>query len=193
MTVSDYDRLTADKEREGKSPGQIAVVLVKDTVFTLLPTTTPIPMTTSIAGPIYYYSPIIANRQSQKAYLYGEDKDKRLYVVCIDYAKRPAPLSLYYTDPLPDCGFGMPVLTADGNLVFVGGSEQTGFLSDNFLPVASSWLLYLKEEDSIMASSDGLPLYLSGGIILIILFSAAFILYLIIRKRRHEDLSEIDI
>ena len=87
----------------------------------------------------------------------------------------------------------MPVLTADGNLVFVGGSEQTGFLSDNFLPVASSWLLYLKEEDSIMASSDGLPLYLSGGIILIILFSAAFILYLIIRKRRHEDLSEIDI
>jgi AraC-like DNA-binding protein len=113
-------------------------------------------------------------------------------VVCIDYAKRPAPLSLYYTDPLPDCGFGMPVLTADGNLAFVGGSEQTGFHTDNFQPVASSWLIYLKEEDGIMAASDGLSLYLSGGIILIILFSAAFTLYLI-RKRRHGYSPEVNI
>ena len=149
-------------------------------------------MTTAIAGPIYYFTPIIADRQSQKAYLYGEDKDKRLYVVCIDYAKRPAPLSLYYTDPLPDCGFGMPVLTADGNLAFVGGSEQTGFHTDNFQPVASSWLIYLKEEDGIMAASDGLSLYFSGGIILIILFSAAFTLYLI-RKRRHGYSPEVNI
>ena len=192
MTVSDFDRLSADKERKGKSPGQIAVILVEDTIFTLLPTTTPIPMTTAIAGPIYYFTPIIADRQSQKAYLYGEDKDKRLYVVCIDYAKRPAPLSLYYTDPLPDCGFGMPVLTADGNLAFVGGSEQTGFHTDNFQPVASSWLIYLKEEDGIMAASDGLSLYFSGGIILIILFSAAFTLYLI-RKRRHGYSPEVNI
>ena len=192
MTVSDFDRLSADKEQEGKSPGQIAVMLVKDTVFSLLPTTTPIPMTTAIAGPIYYFTPIIVDRQSQKAYLYGKDKDKRLYVVCIDYAIRPAPLSLYYTDPLPDCGFGMPVLTADGNLAFVGGSEQTGFHTDNFQPVASSWLIYLKEEDSIMAASGGLSLYLLSGIIFILLFSVAFTYYHI-RKRRHEDLPEIDI
>ena len=192
MTVSDYDRLSADKERDGKSPGQIAVVLVEDTVFTLLPTTTPIPKTTAIAGPIYYFTSIIADRQSQKAYLYGEDKDKRLYVVCIDYAQRPAPLSLYYTDPLPDCGFGMPVLTDDGNLAFVGGSEQVGFHSDNFLPVASSWLIYLKDKDSITAAYNGLSPYLLGSIILVILFSATFILFLI-RKRRHKDLPEVNI
>lgn len=191
MTVSDYDRLSADKERDGKSPGQIAVVLVEDTVFTLLPTTTPIPKTTAIAGPIYYFTSIIADRQSQKAYLYGEDKDKRLYVVCIDYARRPAPLSLYYTDPLPDCGFGMPVLTDDGNLAFVGGSEQVGFHSDNFLPVASSWLIYLKDKDSITAAYNGLSPYLLGSIILVILFSATFILFLI-RKRRHKDLPEVN-
>ena len=54
----------------------------------------------------------------------------------VDYDKRPAPLTLYYTDPLPDFGDTTPVLTPEGNLVITGGITD-----DNFAPFASVWPL----------------------------------------------------
>ncbi|MBR1668398.1 MAG: helix-turn-helix domain-containing protein [Bacteroidaceae bacterium] len=130
-------------EQQGHSLGQTTILMVRDTTFSLLPTTYPIPSKTSIGGLIYWYSPVIADRNIQRAYLAGIDKDKRLYLLYVDYAETPAPLALYYTDPLPDCGFNTPVLTAEGNLVIMGGNFHTGFTSENYTPYASTYLIRL--------------------------------------------------
>ena len=156
MAVRNFERTREKPELKGEPAGQVAVVLVEDTVFTLLPTVCPIPMMSPLdGGPIIYdRSYIVADRQAQRAYLCGVDKDKRLYVVAIEYAKRPSPLTLYYTDPLPDCGFYVPALTPQGNLVIAGGSSKPDYDSDNFIPVASAWLIPLGRPDDVTATSS---------------------------------------
>lgn len=158
MAVKNYERTRDKPELHGQPAGQLAVVLVEDTVFTLLPTACPIPMMSPLGSPILYdRGCIVADRQAQRAYLCGVNKDKRLYVVCIGYNERPAPLTLYYTDPLPDCGFYVPVLTPQGNLAIVGGSSKTDYDSDNFMPVGSAWIIPLSQQD------DATTAAVSGG------------------------------
>ena len=185
MAVRNYERTPDKPELKGQSAGQMAVVLVEDTLFTLLPTVCPIPMMSPLGtGPIFYdRGYIVADRQAQCAYLCGVDKDKRLYVVGIDYAHRPSPLTLYYTDSLPDCGFYVPVLTPQGNLVIIGGSSKTNFDSDNFTPTASAWLIPLgRGVDATIASSRwpaGLLWWLMGVLIVLSVMALLFV-----RKRR---------
>ena len=128
----------------------LAIVLVRNGEFSLLPTTSSIP-TTSKWGKISYYPHILADRQRQKAYLigYGEmetkkPKSTRLFVLTIDYRKMPAHLSLGYTEPLTDIDIRCSALTNDGNLVLVGGL----FSNNNFKPSASTWILYMGENAS---------------------------------------------
>lgn len=67
--------------------GQLAIALVQDTVFTLLPTSSPVPTHTASGDSICYPQGIITcDRARRKAYIVGADKDKRLYVYAIDYA-----------------------------------------------------------------------------------------------------------
>ena len=157
MAVRNFKRTREKPELKGEPAGQMAVVLVEDTVFTLLPTVCPIPMMSPLAdaGPILYdRGYIVADRYANQAYLCGVDKDKRLYVVSIGYAERPAPLTLYYTDPLPDCGLYVPVLTPQGNLAIIGGSSKTDYDSDNFTPTASAWLISLGRQDDVAAADN---------------------------------------
>ena len=155
MAVRNYERTHDKPELKGQPAGQMAVVLVEDTVFTLLPTVSPIPMMSPLgAGPIFYdRGYIVADRQARRAYLCGVDKDKRLYVVSIGYTERPAPLTLYYTDPLPDCGFYVPALTPQGSLVIVGGSSKANYDSDNFTPTGSAWLIPIGQHDDALAAA----------------------------------------
>lgn len=130
--------------------GHMAIVEVRDTVFSLLPTTDAIPMQ-SQWGEIFYYTPIYADRQRQRGYMIGSDQTGRQYALCVDYARKPAELTLYYTDELTDTtATAIPVLTDEGNLLL------TGFKSfgpnSNFEPSASVWLLHFNE-DSQAASS----------------------------------------
>ena len=111
MPVQDFTRFNTESEKSRRPSGHIAIALVEDTVISLLPTLCPIPVESSLGTPIFYYGTIVADRKAQRAYLAGTDKVQRLYLLSIDYSRRPAPLTLYYTDPLPDCGFAMPVLT----------------------------------------------------------------------------------
>ena len=115
--------------------GEVAFIHVHDTVFTLLPTECPVP-TQSKWGPIAYYRPAVADPQNHRTYLVGHDTTGRVYVVAAEYDRQPAPLTLYYTDPLEDFGFTTPILTPDGDLVITGGLAH-----DNFTPFASVWLL----------------------------------------------------
>lgn len=175
MAVRNFERTRDKPELKGQPAGQVAVVLVEDTVFTLLPTVCPIPMMSPLgAGPIIYdRCYIMADRHAKQAYLCGVGKDKRLYVVSIGYTERPAPLTLYYTDPLPDCGFYVPSLTPQGNLAIVGGSSKNDYDSDNFTPTASAWLIPLGRQDDVTTTAsrwpDSLPwcLLAIGGVMLV--------------------------
>ena len=179
MAVRNYERTLDKPEMKGQPAGQLAVVLVEDTVFTLLPTVCPIPMMSPLGtGPIFYdRGYIVADRQAQCAYLCGVDKDKRFYVVGIDYAHQPSPLTLYYTESLPDCGFYTPVLTPQGNLVIIGGSSKTNFDSDNFTPTASAWLIPLGRGVEATIASSRWPaglLWWMLGVLLVLSCMALF-------------------
>ena len=185
MAVKNYERTSDIPELKGQPTGQIAIVLVEDTVFTLLPTVCPIPMISPLGtGPILYdRGYIVADRQAQRAYLCGMDKDKRLYVASIGYSSRPAPLTLYYTDPLPDCGFYVPVLTPKGNLAIVGGISKPDYYSDNFTPTASAWLIPMGQKDNVTATGRRRPgswLWWLSGIAAVVLIGA----WLVIRRRK---------
>ena len=187
MAVKNFERTNDKPELKGQPAGQMAVVLVEDTVFTLLPTVCPIPMMSPLgAGPIFYdRGYIVADRQAQRAYLCGVDKEKRLYVVSIDYSQRPSPLMLYHTDPLPDCGFYVPVLTPQGNLVIVGGSSKSNYDSDNFMPTRSAWLIPIgPHEDALAAALSGEGSASALWWWLLAVAVVALLVYLVIYKRK---------
>lgn len=126
--------------------GQLAIVDVRDTIFTPLPTICSVP-TESQWGRIKYITPVYVDRQHQRGYVVGFDETNRLYALSIDYAKTPAPLVLYYTDPLPEAGMRtIPVLTTEGNLMLTGGIGTEP--NSNFSPLASVWLLRFNDMDS---------------------------------------------
>ncbi|MDO4986270.1 MAG: helix-turn-helix domain-containing protein [Prevotella sp.] len=120
--------------------GQIAIAKVEGMTFSLLPTSSPVPMQCQW-GKIYYYSQILIDKNSQCGYLLGAEgrnsKSTRLYILRIDYSQikagKPASLSLYYTDPMDDISNSSPILTPEGNLLLVGGKKQQD-VSDNFRP-----------------------------------------------------------
>ncbi len=118
------------------SVGRVAICEVRDTAFSLLPTAMPVPMKYE-QDSIIYNTPVIVDRQSQCGYIMGGDTIGRTYILCIDYAKRPAALTLYYADPLSEAAGGIPILTPDGNLITTGGIARGGTW---FTPTKCVWL-----------------------------------------------------
>lgn len=116
--------------------GEVAFIHIHDTVFSLLPTSCSIPTTTKW-GQIKYQSTSVADTQARRAYLVGADTTGRVYVIAVEYDQDPAPVTLYYTNPLPEFGNTTPILTPNGNLIVTGGIAD-----DNFSPFASVWLLH---------------------------------------------------
>lgn len=164
--------------------GQLAIIDVRDTIFTPLPTSAPIPMN-SQWGDIKYITPVYADRQHQRGYIVGFDKTSHLYALCIDYARNPATLKLYHTDPLPEAGMlTIPVLTAEGNLMLTGGigTEPNG----NFSPKASVWLLRFNDEGSEATASTNGWLWglLAAGLLL------AFVVFFVLKRRKPQPQQE---
>ena len=145
--VQHYKPGASEQEQQ---EAQVAISVVRDTVFSLLPTSCPVPMETPF-GRILYYGNVLADRRLRRAYIVGCELNRkrgephRLYVLRIDYGQieeaGSAPLTLYYTDPLPELGGVQPVLTSDGNLMMVGGGAH----EDNFAPYQRVYLLPLGE------------------------------------------------
>ena len=123
---------------ENKHDGSLGIVKVEGTDFSLLPTASSIPMEIGF-GRIQYSSYFIADRQSQRGYVMGMDDDRRIYVLALDYSQSPAPITLYYTDPLEGKQFPyMPALTPEGDLMLAGGIAD-----NNFSPFSSVYLMHL--------------------------------------------------
>ena len=162
--------------------GQLAIIDVRDTVFTPLPTSCPVPMK-SQWGTIRYVTPVYADRQHQRGYVVGSDDTNRLYALCIDYSKTPALLTLYHTDPLPEAGMRpIPVLTPEGNLILTGGVSNE--LNGNFSPTASVWLLRFYDEGREAAGSNWWLWGVGGASLLMAVLVACFFWW---RKRQQTD------
>lgn len=159
------------------STGQVAIAEVRDTIFSLLPTTVPIPMKSRF-GEISYNTPVIVDRQSQRGYIIGCDTLCRKYILCIEYARQPAPLTLYYTDPLTDADGCTPVLSPEGHLVTAGGIIHGGTW---FTPSAAVWLFPVGNPIAT-TEAKGSPIW--PWILLAGLVVLALLAYLIIYKRR---------
>lgn len=170
--VGDYSYLIA--AQNGK--GEIGFLLVHDTVFTLLPTTSPVP-TEWGWGRIRYGRVAVVDRTARRAYLVGSDSTARVYVVAVEYGKRPAPITFYYSDPLPDFGNTTPVLTPDGNLVVVGGS-----IDNNFSLLSSVWLLKMSGKQDALLAKPSHAKFLWWLLAALLLVATAF--FFIMRRRK---------
>ena len=132
--------------------GQMAIAEVRDTVFSLLATDQTIPMA-SQWGKISYYTPVYADSLHHRGYVMGCDSTGRQYALCIDYAKTPAQLTLYHTDPLTDgITITIPVMTDEGDLMLTGIKQVTK-PNFNFYPSAQVWLLLLSTDDQATSAS----------------------------------------
>lgn len=162
----DYSYLVAAMNCDG----EVAFIHIHDTVFSLLPTLSPIPTTTKW-GHIKYQSISVADTQARRAYLVGTDTTGRVYVVAVEYDQSPSPVTLYYTDPLPEFGNTTPIVTPDGDLIVTGGITD-----DNFTPFASMWLLHTgnnKTTASITTIAKHLWWWLFGGLLIVLGATAA--------------------
>ena len=199
--IGDYTSLLAMQEWNERDTTswkpisrEVAFMLVRDTVFSLLPTTCPVPKTgVSSSDSIFWYSPLIADRKAHRGYVHGVDLLGRSYVLCVEYDKRPAPITLYYTDVLPDAGTPMMVLTDDGDLMLVGGhnfNKRNGgqLENDNFSPLASAYLLHLGSKPVAEAGSSVVGRWWIWLLALLSILAIISFLYGMRRRRAAESL-----
>lgn len=181
----DYNSLI----RVERGDSVVAVARVKGEDFSLLPTTTPIPMQ-SQWGRIDWFSYIIADRQVGRAYIvgYGESTvDHRLYVAAIDYQKTPALVTLLYSDPQSSVGRYQPVLTGDGDLMLVGGIIDH---NNNYDASSTVLLLHVGTEQQSLQKSR-LPLWL-WIVVMLLLLLAVLAVVIVVLRRRAKTLREQD-
>lgn len=143
--------------------GQVAVAKVEKGVFSLLPTTCPIPMQ-ALGHEIEYNFDIIADPVSQRAYLIGGNRDFhqspgkpiQYYILAINYAEvakgKAASLTLYYTQLISEAFNDSPIITPEGNIVAAGGLLN----NSNFTPSRAVWLFPVGTDSKETEASSGL-------------------------------------
>ena len=178
----DYAYLLPVRDKDG----QVAIAEVRDTVFSLLPTDSYVP-TKCQWGAIYYYSPFYADRQHQRGYVMGCDSTGRQYALCVDYAKKPAQLTLYHTDPLTETiALAIPIMADDGNLMLTG-VKPSDVWNFNFNPTAMTWLLRFNENSDITPEKS-----MSGWLWVLLALAIVAILMLIYWRRRRAGMQRVD-
>ena len=168
--------------------GQVAIAKVDNGVFSLLPTDSPIPMQCQ-GNDIDYYGHVVVDRKAGRAYLMGghanyirtsPEKESPLYFLCIDYAKavsgQLAPLTLYYTDPLPVVPDYPPVVNDDGDLMIAGGLKGL----NNFTPSSAVYLFRLGSKGAAASQNGSLWLWVLLPAIILV----GLLLGLLVLKRR---------
>ena len=162
--------------------GTKAVALVRNGEIEQLPTDFSVP--TEWEGAVLdYFSTVVVDRRYARGYMTAMDTEGHNFILCIDYADavdddcrltgHPAKLTLLYTDVLGTKadrpGHTTPVLTADGDLVLVGG-----MIDDNFTPSRAVWLFPVGNGDhtALKTGCTSILPYLLGGLAVILLLAA---------------------
>lgn len=155
--------------------GQLGIIMVRDTCFSLLPTTSPIPMQSPF-GPIFYKNTIVIDKKRQRGYFIGVDSlYHRQYILSIDYAKLPAALTLYHTDSIENATITIPVVSPEGDLILAGGIP-----GNNYKPLAAVWCYHFGTAPQ--TAVVGLPIWL--WVVLVVAAITALI-YLIQRRKKN--------
>ena len=187
-----YSYLFPVKNKEG----QLAIAKADGTNFSLVPTTSPIPMKFQ-ENTIIYYSQVLVDRKAQKGYIIGNDSihqtSSHIYILCIDYSPAlkgtPCPVTLYYTDPIPDFVDASPLITPKGNLLLTGGTGKKENPSHNFYPLDNVFLFHFGS-DEFVASSFLMPTpWLIGTLLLI---TAAIICFYFYYRRQAKQKQTVD-
>ncbi len=174
--------------------GQVAIVQVRDTVFSLFPTVCPIPMKNEFGG-VKWYSQVVTDRERQRAYMRGENDDEtKDYLLVIDYAQHPATLMCYYSDHRRGMSGTPPLLMPDGNLVVTGGMDAQ---STNFDPSGEVWIFpVVSSESAHEACAVGtflrhywLPLA-AVGLFILLIYAFVFLRH---RRRQLASAAELDV
>ena len=177
-----YSYLFPVKNKEGR----MAIAKSDGMKFSLVPTTSPIP-TKFQENTIIYYSQLLVDRKAQKGYIMGNDSihqtSSHIYILCIDYSPmaegKPCPVTLYYTDPIPEFVNASPLITPQGNLLLTGGTGKKGSPSSNFYP-SDRVLLFHFVSEPVASSHSKLP-WLIGALLLIV-----FLAYFFVRRREQK-------
>ncbi len=184
--TGDYSYLLPVENAEG----QIGFVKTRGTDFSLLSTTCAAPKVFQ-GDSIQYHFPVV-DRQRGRGYLVGFCPSKRVYVLCVDYTAHPAPLTLYYTDPVLAIGPTWPVLNSDGNLILTGGlgtSNYNPYSTSNYKPYNSVVVLRVHPDAPLLAARASFPwLWVGIGLALV----AALLAYLIKYRARKATPREDD-
>lgn len=191
-SIGDYSYLLTATDKSG----QLAIVLMSDTCFTLLPTATPVPMSNQW-GSVFYKGPVVVDRERQRGYVIGVDSlFRRQYVLAIDYDVRPSTLTLYYTDTLEQSTVATPVVTPDGDLILAGGASNT-----NYKPFSAVWLYRFATSNAasgvegdlqspVPTGTSAVTFWLFG--VLALIAAALFIIYRVRRRRNVAESGQED-
>ncbi len=161
--------------------GQLAIMKTRGRECFILETAGSIPMKSPFDTNIEYYSSVIVDRNRNRAYIIGSDKQKHLYVLRADYAEDKkgmgAPLTLYYTDPMPYQISTVPILTKGGDLVFAGG-----IIDSNFYPLADVFVLHFNDEKNATSQKEALSCWLWIALTLVVL--GVFVICVYFRRKQ---------
>ena len=176
-----YSYLFPVKNKEGR----MAIAKSDGIKFSLVPTTSPIP-TKFQENAIIYYSQILVDRKAQKGYIMGNDSIRQtsshIYILCIDYSPmakgQPCPVTLYYTDPIPEFVDASPLITPNGNLVLTGGTGKKENPSHNFYPLAHVFLFHFGSDEFVTSSYlSPIPWMVGGSLLLAIVIICIYLFY----------------
>ena len=128
---------------------------------------------------IDWYTMIAVDRNTQRAYMMGYiiEGSQRKYLLRIDYGKEPAELTCYYTDSIHGANGSVPMVTPEGNIITVGGTD-----TNNFTPTAAVWLFPVGDNATILAESKSKISW--WWILVVALIAGALLAYIIIKKAR---------
>jgi AraC-like DNA-binding protein len=172
--IDRYSYLLAATDKNG----QLGIVLVRDTCFSLLPTICSIPMQSQY-GAIFYKGPVVVDKTHQRGYIVGVDSlFHHQFVLAIDYARHPALLTLYYTDSLEHANVTNPIVTPDGDLILAGGNPE-----DNYKPLATVWCYHFGTATQTV--SKNMPAWLWGVLTIVVVIAIVVFAYLILHRRRN--------
>ena len=177
--------------------GQIAIAQVLNGEFSLLPTACAVPVKSPWGQKIEYAGSLVVDRTAQRAYLVGRDiliqgddahdvNNRRGYILCIEYGKAQqgngAPMTLYYTEPMAENVFHLPVVTKDGDLMIVGGNRE-----DNYTPLSTVLLfrMGLSSETAEENAFAGWLLWTLG----VLLFAGVLLSYFLLKRRQRKVLA----
>jgi AraC-like DNA-binding protein len=117
-----------------KKNGQAAIARLEGTDLQLLPTDCIIPTNVGAGQRLEWFTSVIVDRAVHRGYVVGRDERFHLYILAVEYDKRPARLTFYETELQDSLPFSTPVLLPDGDLLMAGGITD-----NNFTPFATAY------------------------------------------------------